>query len=234
MLTPLRVLILEDHKADAELMLQELRRAQFNPQWQLVETESDYLAHLHSAPDVILADYALPQFDARRALALLQERGLDIPFIIVSGCIGEESAVDCMKQGAADYLLKDRLARLGQAVTVILNQKRLREEKRDAEDALRESQRTLSTLMSNLPGMAYRRLHEPSWAFIYASEGCFPLTGYSPSEFIQKRFNYAQLIYPDDNQSVLNEVQAALQARRPFQLTYRIRTAAGQEKWVWE
>ena len=136
MSTPLRVLILEDSKADAELMLQELRQAEFDPEWQLVETESDYLAHLDPQLDVILADYSLPQFDARCALHLLQKRGLDIPFIIVSGCIGEELAVECMKNGAADYLLKDRLARLGQAVTQLLNQKRLRAEKRHAEERL--------------------------------------------------------------------------------------------------
>jgi len=73
-----------------------------------------YLAQLHADLDVILADYSLPQFDALRALRLLQERGLDIPFIIVSGTIGEELAVSAMKEGAADYLLKDRLARMGQ------------------------------------------------------------------------------------------------------------------------
>src|SRR5713101_51782 len=110
---PLHILILEDQASDAELMLHELRRAGFEPHWQRVETEPDYLAQLHAGLDVIFADYALPQFDALRALRLLTERGLDIPFIIVSGTIREEAAVECMRQGAADYLLKDRLARLG-------------------------------------------------------------------------------------------------------------------------
>ncbi len=116
MSVPLRVLILEDRPADAELMLHELRRAGFEPHWQRVETEADYLAHLHADLDVILADYALPQFNALRALALLQEHDLDIPCIVVTGAVSEEAAVECMKQGAADYLLKDRLARLGSAV----------------------------------------------------------------------------------------------------------------------
>ncbi len=234
MSSPLHVLILEDRSTDAELMLRELRLAGFDPHWQRVETESDYLAHLDNAPHVILADYHLPQFNAERALHLLKERGADIPFIIVSGCIGEEVAVECMKNGAADYLLKDRLARLGPAVTHALAQKRLREEKQSAVDALWESQRTLLTLISNLPGMVYRRLHEPSWAFTYASEGCFPLTGYQSSEFIDKRLDYAQVIHPDDLQCVLNEVEAAIHNGRPFQLIYRIRSATGEEKWVWE
>ena len=112
---PLHVLMLEDRAADAELLVHELRRAGFEPHGPRVETEPEYLAHLQAGLDVIFADYALPQFDALRALHLLQERGLDIPFIIVSGTISEEVAVESIKQGAADYLLKDRLGRLGQA-----------------------------------------------------------------------------------------------------------------------
>ena len=98
--TPLNVLILEDRPADAALMVHELRRAGFDPVWRRVETEADYLAHLQAGLDVILADYALPQFDALRALQLLRERGWDTPFIIVSGNIGEELAATAMKQGA--------------------------------------------------------------------------------------------------------------------------------------
>jgi len=144
---PLHILILEDQASDAELMLHELRRAGFEPHWQRVETEPDYLAQLHAGLDVIFADYALPQFDALRALRLLTERGLDIPFIIVSGTIREEAAVECMRQGAADYLLKDRLARLGQAVAHTLAEKRLRDEKRRAEAALRDSEISFRLLL---------------------------------------------------------------------------------------
>jgi len=136
MSAPLRVLILEDRPEDAELMLHELRRAGFDPAWQRVETELDYLAQLHEGLDAILADYTLPQFDALRALQLLQEHGLDIPLIIVSGLISEGAAIECLKQGAADYLLKDRLARLGPALTHALQEKKLRDEKRQAEVAL--------------------------------------------------------------------------------------------------
>lgn len=140
MATSLYVLILEDRPADAELMLHELRQAGYQPDWRRVETEPDYVAHLEPTLDVILADYSLPQFNALRALQLLQEQSLDIPFIVVTGTIGEEAAVECMKQGAVDYLLKDRLARLGPAVAHVLEQKRLRDAKRQTEEALRESE----------------------------------------------------------------------------------------------
>ncbi len=137
----LRVLLLEDRRADAELALYELRRSGFAPEWQLAETEAEYLAALDPALDLILADYSLPQFDALRALELMRARGLDIPFIIVSGTIGEEVAVAAMRQGAADYLLKDRLARLGAAVERALEQRRLRIEMQRAEAALQENAR---------------------------------------------------------------------------------------------
>src|SRR2546422_10445520 len=143
---PLRVLILEDRSEDAELMLHELRRAGFEPAWQRVETELDYLAQLHEGLDAILADYTLPQFDALRALQLLQEHGLDIPLIIVSGLISEEAAIECVKQGAADYLLKDRLARLGPALPHALQEKKLRGEKRRAEVALWEEAQVAAAL----------------------------------------------------------------------------------------
>jgi PAS domain S-box-containing protein len=132
---PLRVLILEDYAPDAELMAHELRRAGFDPHWERVETEDGFLAHLSLAYDVILADYTLPQFDAMRALELVRERGLDVPFLIVTATVGEDVAVECMKQGAADYLLKDRLSRLGPAVQRALEDKELREERRRAEEA---------------------------------------------------------------------------------------------------
>jgi diguanylate cyclase (GGDEF)-like protein len=101
-----------------------------------VDTEGDFLAHLNQELDVVLADYSLPQFDAQRALEHLKKRGLDVPFIIVSGCIGEERAVECMKYGATDYLLKDRLTRLGQAVRKAVDEKRLRDDRHRVEEQL--------------------------------------------------------------------------------------------------
>lgn len=140
MANPLRVLIVEDNPADAELMVYELGKGGFAPTWKRVETEAEYLAALDPALDVILCDYRQPQFDGLRALRLLRERELDVPFIIVSGTIGEDVAVEVMQQGADDYLLKDRLTRLGMAVTGAIDQKQLRDAKRRADAALRESE----------------------------------------------------------------------------------------------
>lgn len=139
MATALRVLIVEDRPADAELMVHELRRAGFEPDWQRVETEEDYLAALTALPDIILADHTLPQFGAPRALELLKKQDLNIPFIVITGSISEEVAVERIKQGAADYMLKDRMARLGPAVERAFNEKRLRDEKRKADEEIRRN-----------------------------------------------------------------------------------------------
>ena len=146
---PLRVLIAEDNPDDAELILRELRRAGFDPAWHRVDTEEEYVASLSPDLDIILSDYEMPRFSGLRALDLLNGCGLEIPFIIISGTIGEETAVAAMKQGATDYLLKDRLARLGPAIEHALEQGRLRRERNQAEAALRESEERFRQMAEN-------------------------------------------------------------------------------------
>jgi len=113
---PINVLIVEDRATDAEMLVRELRRSGFEPQWKLVQTKDDYLAQLKNSPDVILSDYSMPHFNGLEAAKILRGSGLNIPFILISGTVGEEVAVEAMKHGATDYLLKDRIARLGSAV----------------------------------------------------------------------------------------------------------------------
>ena len=147
-----RLLILEDSPLDADLMVETLHSFGLDPTWTRVDKESDYLSSLESRPDLILSDFSMPQFDARRALHLLKDRGLDIPFIVVSGCIGEDVAVQCMKDGASDYLLKDRLARLGPSVTQALERIRLQKEKKAIEERLFHE--TFHDALTGLPNRA--------------------------------------------------------------------------------
>ena len=149
MATVLRVLHVEGNPFDAELVLAELRSSGFEPDSRRVETEPDYLAHLDPAPDVILADYDLPGWDGLKALRLMQERGLDIPFILVTGTLGDELAAECVKRGADDYIIKDRMARLGLAVENALEQKWLRDQKRKSEATLRDSEKRYRTLFQD-------------------------------------------------------------------------------------
>jgi PAS domain S-box-containing protein len=153
--TPLKILILEDSPADAELLAAELRRTGLTFEWQRVDARAEYLAGIESLPDLILADYHLPQFTAVDALQELQHRELDIPVIVVTGYVGEETVAECLKQGAADYLLKDRLSRLGQAVRGAIEQKQLRAAKERAESSLQESQERFHRLVDSTEDFIY-------------------------------------------------------------------------------
>jgi formate hydrogenlyase transcriptional activator len=147
----LHVLIVEDSPEDAEILSHEIRRAGFPLKWTRVATEHEYLAVIDSTVDVVVADYTLPAFDAMRALKLMQERSLDIPFIVVTGSVSEEAAVACIRAGASDYLLKDRLARLGPAVARALDEKVDRAARHRAEAELRASEERYRALVANAP-----------------------------------------------------------------------------------
>ncbi|MEI9961248.1 MAG: response regulator [Limisphaerales bacterium] len=134
--TPLNILLVEDNPNDAELVLNELRRAGFDPKWKRVQTEPDFLDEIKNLPDIILSDYSMPKFSGLRATELLRESGLNIPFILISGTVGEDVAVEAMKHGATDYLLKDRITRLGNAVERALEQKRLFDERERTREEL--------------------------------------------------------------------------------------------------
>lgn len=101
------------------------------------------------------------------------------------------------------------------------------------EQELREAQRKLSTLIGNLPGMVYRCRNEPEWPMLFASQGTLALTGYPPEDFTEGRVAYSSIIHPDDRQRVWEEAQRAVESRQNYQYTYRIRTASGQERWIW-
>ena len=226
---PLRVLILEDRPADAELMLHELRRAGFDPVWERVDTEADYLSRLDPALDLILADYSLPQFDGVRALQRLQERGLDIPFIIVSGTIGEDVAVAAMKQGAADYLLKDRLARLGPAVAHALEGKRLRDERQKADEALRESERRFRALIENSQDVI--TLIDAGGKYLYDSPSITRVMGYAPEERVGH--SISEFIHPDERQAFMERFEAFVQQPGAVEPSHgRFRHKDGSWRWM--
>lgn len=147
----LRVLVLEDDPLCAHVNILELRRAGFAPDWECVETLPDFAAALDRAPEVILADYDLPGFHGLQAMQLLRERQLDIPFIIISGVLSDATAAECIRQGASDCLLKDRLARLGPAVTLALEQKRLRDEALREERVMKCSEQRYRHLFETAP-----------------------------------------------------------------------------------
>jgi signal transduction histidine kinase len=141
---PLQVLIVEDSENDASLLEIELERAGYDPVCHRVETPEAMSAALERQVwDVVIADYVMPHFNGLAALNLVAEKGLDIPFIVVSGHITEETAVEAMKAGAHDYVMKDRLARLGRAIERELREAEVRRRRREAEEEVRRGHEAL-------------------------------------------------------------------------------------------
>ena len=141
---PLRVLIVEDSENDTALLKLELQRAGYDPQCRQVQTAEQMQAALQSQPwDLVIADYRMPRFDGLSALALVKELGVDLPFIIVSGHITDETAVGAMRAGAHDYVMKDKLTRLGPAVERELREAEVRRQRRRAEEDLRRAHEEL-------------------------------------------------------------------------------------------
>jgi PAS domain S-box-containing protein len=148
----LRLLQIEDSESDAALIVRVLEKARYQVEWKRVEDAAGMRAALEErAWDIIVSDYYLPQFGAPAALGILRESGRDIPFIVVSGRMGEDTAVEMMKAGAHDYLLKDKLARLGPAVERELRDAKSRRDRKRAEEALAASEARFRTLLESAP-----------------------------------------------------------------------------------
>lgn len=140
---PIRILIVEDEPADAELLVRQLQQDGYEPDWHRVDTESAFLDALNRPLHIIISDNAMPSFSAARALELLKQRGMQVPFVVVSRAIGEEQAVALMREGADDYVMKDRLGRIGSSVRQVLDQAQLRKEHSASQEALERLNREL-------------------------------------------------------------------------------------------
>src|SRR5918992_5716046 len=150
---PLSVLLVEDSEDDALLLLRILRRGGYDPTWERVETAAAMEAALDGRSwDLVISDHSMPTFSSLAALGLLRHKGfVDLPFIIVSGRIGEDAAVSAMKAGAHDYLMKDNLARLNSAIDRELRDAEVRRRRREAEAALRDSETRFRLMIEQSP-----------------------------------------------------------------------------------
>ena len=232
----LRILLIEDSPLDAQLVESRLEDAGMLFTLTRVQAHHELEQALASGTyDVILSDYNIPGFDGTAALTSAHLTSPDVPFLFVSGALGEDKAIELLKLGATDYVLKDRLERLVPSVQRALREAHEKHERRRAEKMLLERERTLSTLMANLPGMAFRCSPRAPWPFEFASEGCLALTGYRPEVFyVGGEVSWASIIHPDDYQAVQRASEAAYAARQQLTVAYRIRTRDMQEKWVWD
>ena len=203
--TPIRVLIVEDSEDDTLLLVRELKRGGFDPIFERVDTPEAMAAALERQTwDIVIADYVMPHFSGLNALKLLQKSGRDIPFIIVSGSIGEDTAVAAMKAGANDYLMKNKLARLVPAIEQELRQVGVRRKFAESEKRYRE-------VVENATEIIYTV--DEKGNFTYANPTGLKVTGYSLQEL--RELNYADLVAPDYRERVMDIYSNQFRQRIP-------------------
>jgi PAS domain S-box-containing protein len=230
--TPLRVLIVEDSVDDALLLLRELRNGGYEPQHERVDTAEAMRAALEKQDwDVVVSDHAMPSFSAPAALRLLQDGGWpDIPFIIVSGHIGEDAAVKVMKAGAHDFVSKDGLARLAPAIERELRDAEERRERRRAQEALRLAEEKYRGIFENAVEGIFQTTTDGH--FVTANPMMARILGYdSPEEMIQALHNVAEQLYVEPER----RTEFARRMRRDgrvFEFEVRVYRKDGNVIWV--
>ena len=231
MATPLKILMAEDNPADCELVIRELRRAGFEPDWHRVDTEKAFVELLDDKLDLVLSDFHMPQFTGFRALELLKQSGLDIPFILISGTIGEDVAVEAMRMGASDYLMKDRLTRLGAAVNHAIAERKLRGERRVLAETHRVTNAQLSQMLEHSPAVLYvSKLDGSTTVPRLVTEGIVALLGFSVAEASSYEWWLGQL-HPDDRERAIASRTEALMAGASV-TEYRMRRKDGTYRWL--
>jgi len=235
---PLDVLILSNSREEARRLLRRLTVHGYTVRdGRLASAEEAAGAASEREWDLALLDLegALSPDGAAEA-ATLKEAQPDLPFLFLARTFDSGQALAAIRLGAADLIAKDRLDRLVPAVDRSLREARVRRERRRAEEALRENERRLSTLMRNLPGMAYRMSRNTQeWELDFASDGALTLCGFHPDDFKEgKGFSFRDLVLPEDRKGLKARIEEALARGEPFQVLYRIRTRQGRVKWVWE
>jgi two-component system, NarL family, sensor histidine kinase UhpB len=200
MIRELKILILEDVPADAELMEEELTESGIAFVSKCVTTKTSFIGALQEcSPEIILSDYSLPSFDGLSALKIAREKCPDIPFIFVSGALGEERAIELLKKGATDYVLKDRLSRLGPAVSRALAEVEERNERQRVENALKESEVRYRTIFENT-GTATIIVDEDT-TIVLANRQFERLSGFSRSE-VEGKISWTEFVLENDREKV--------------------------------
>jgi PAS domain S-box-containing protein len=216
---PLRLLQIEDLESDAALVLRLLTRADYDIYSERVENAIDMRKALAAKVwDVIIADYRLPQFDARAALAVLQETGKDIPFIVVSATIGEEVAVEMMRSGAQDYLMKGNLVRLAPTIEREVREAGARLERRRAEQALHESESRFRQLADAMPQIVWTAT--PEGRLEYCNERWHTMTGRDPAAGCDDWWD--QVLHPDDRPLWHDTWSQSVRQGVPCDILYRL------------
>ncbi len=226
---PLRILFLEDNADDLDLSVRALTKANLEFQCDPVSALEEFAEKLRTqAYDVILADYQFAGWTGMDALQLVRQQRKHIPFILVSGALGEEKAVECIKDGVDDYILKDRLVRLPVAIGRALEEKYLREEREHADAALRESEDKFRTLAETV---ASAIIIYKGTECCYANRAAEKITGYTRKELLA--MSSWEIIHPDSRNILIEQGLARLQGERgPRRFELKILTKEDGARWL--
>jgi len=227
----IRLLLVEDVATDAELEVRELKRAGMRIEHRLVDSEDRFRLELERfSPEVILSDFSMPHFDGMAALALAREAAPGVPFIFVSGTIGEEYAIRALKNGATDYVLKTNLIRLPAAVERALQESRERAEKRATERALETARQHMESVFQALPDVVWS-VALPERRLLYVSSAVAQVYGLTPEEALAAPDFWIDAIHPEDRERVMAEWPGS-PPDRVHDTEYRIVRRDGLVRWV--
>jgi diguanylate cyclase (GGDEF)-like protein/PAS domain S-box-containing protein len=225
---PIRILHLEDCREDSELIARQLVKDGNRIVLRRVETREGFLQELQDfKPHLVLSDNSLPTFDSHGALSTLRELRPDLPFILVSGTIGEERAVEILKKGATDYVLKDHLSKLGSAVSRALEEARERVARRGAEAALRESAQRFRELADAMPQIVWSA--QKDGTVEYFNKRWHEFTGFGEED---PGAGWAAILSPEDLEPFLSRTRAAQESGDAYELECRFRDRkTGSHRW---
>jgi diguanylate cyclase (GGDEF)-like protein/PAS domain S-box-containing protein len=227
----IRVLVVEDVATDAEIEIRELKRAGMSVEHRLADSEQSFRLELDRfSPHVIISDFSMPHFDGMAALALARDLRPEIPFLFVSGTIGEEYAIRALKNGATDYVLKTNLVRLPAAVERALDEARDRVARRETEFKLAETRERLQSIYESLPDALWS-VELPSQRIGYVSPAAGAVYGHPPESFLADKDLWIDVVHAEDRAAVLEAWERVLGGGL-FDLEYRIVRPEGTVAWI--
>ncbi len=228
----LKILFVEDVQTDAMLGVREMRRSGMNVEYRRVDTEPAFVASVADfKPDIILSDYSMPEFNGMAALGLAKATCPHIPFIFVSGTLGEDFAIRALKKGAADYVLKSNLIRLPAAVTRAIAEATERRERRSMEVELGLARQRLASIVKALDDAVWS-WSVPVQVMTYIGPAALKIFGYDPDEICANPELWRPLVHESDRVAVQDAWQRLLSKDAPFDLEYRIVKADGDIRWI--
>ena len=227
----LRILMLEDVPDDAELTERELRGGGISFLSRMVDTRAGFVEGIEALkPALILADYKLPTFDGLSALAIAKDKCPEVPFIFVTGAMGEEWAIETLKKGATDYVLKDSLSRLVPAVKRALREAEEHRERNKAETALKRTTEQLRNIFDNIDAVLFSIDHYGN-RMLQISPACERICGLPQSAFFENPHLWIEIIHPDDRIGVEGRMRH-LYAGKTVEAEYRVVLPEGDIRWV--